>query len=338
MTAIRPARERRSVERSGTFVRRFHRWTGRLLLAVAVTVTCDPAWAKDDEDEEPRWGGQVSIEEGYTDNVRADAIQRLGAFYTTLEGQAWWRTGWQEWLPHRVGAVVKGRVYSDFSNRDFAEFGPNFAYTWKRLALSVEYRYSPDTLRVDPAATADAFADLHDLSVELRSRFGARKRWTAIVTFDSEWEFYDPDFRARTFFEETITAGLRCRATDLIAPRASVAYSLRDAISQNYDREEVALEFGADFYLPAGLRGLVRYEKAWRNFLVGYAERSTGGFNNNFGREDDANEVEIGLDVPIPRLESTRLGLRYRYKDNLSSRADRSYHTNEGSLKLTYDF
>lgn len=305
------------------------------MLALASLLAADVAPAAEGK---RNWGGQLSIEEGYTDNVRADAVRIDDAFYTTLEGQGWWRRAKKGWLPHYLGASVRGRVYSGFSNRDFAEFGPSLGYTWKLATLSMDYRFSPETLRVDPEATADGFAEVHDLSTELRSRFGAGRRWTATLNLDSEWEEFEPAFRGRSYFEETIKAGLRYRATRVIMPRASVAYSIRDATSQNFDREEVALLFGVDFFLPAGVRALVRYEKTWRNFIVGFEQDPEGGKNTNFGREDDEDQFEAGLDVPMPYLESVKLRLRYRYRDNHSTRESRTFDVNEASVKLTYDF
>ena len=42
--------------------------------------------------------------------------------------------------------------------------------------------------------------------------------------------------------------------------------------------------------------------------------------------------------MPMPWLEALEVHLRYRHRDNDSSRSDRSYKVNEGSLKLSYDF
>lgn len=289
--------------------------------------------------------GNLSIEEGYTDNVRWDKNGlREGAWYTTFETRVDWQhdprewNRWLRWLPHRLGALTRYRVYSGFGNRDYAEFGPTVGYDWDRASLTLEYRYSPDHLRVDPATTIDAFADVQNFSAELRSKFGKRKRWTALLVFDLDAEDYDPGYKDRDFVEETVEAGLRCRATPLITPRASVTYAHRDANSSNYDREEVGLLFGFDLYLPAGVRALFRYEKTWRNFLVGYPGDSTGDRNNNYGREDDAYNFDTGLEFPMPWLEAIQVHLRYRHRDNDSSRPDRNYKVNEGSLKLAYGF
>lgn len=303
---------------------------------VVALLSCGASSAKDPE---PGLSGTLSFEEGFTDNVRADPTLTQSAFFSNLGGEATWQRKPRGWIPHRFGGLVRGRMYSDdrFSNRDYAEFGPSLGYDWRLATLTVGYTYSPDRLRVDPATTVDGYADIHNLPIELRSKFGENKRWTALLTVESEWDFYAPPFHERTYFDETVEAGLRCRATERIAPRASVAYSIRDAISQNFDREEVSVLVGFDLYLPADLRMVFRYEKTWRNFLVGYATDPQGGRNNNFGREDDVNHFQTGLDIPLPWVEAMTIRIRYDYRDNVSSRPDRSYTSNEASLGFTYD-
>lgn len=287
---------------------------------------------------EPGLSGLIAVEEGYTDNLRDDAVRRDDAFFTGLEAYATWQRKPRGWLPHRIGALARGRIYSRYTERDYAEFGPSFGYDWDRLSLTAAYRFSPDHLRVDPATTEDAFADVHHLPVELRSKFGRNKRWTAVAVFDSHWEDFDPAYRERSFFEESIEAGLRCRATQTVAPRAGVTYAVRDASGPNYDREEIGVLFGFDLYLPAEIRAIFRYEKTWRNFLVGDALDKDGRRNNNFGREDDADKFETGIDVPVPGLESASLQARYRFKDNKSTRPDRTFEDNEATLRLAYAF
>ncbi len=306
-----------------------------LALAAALVVSPAGAWARD---VEPGLDGSVSLEEGYTDNVRADEARREEAWYTTFEAEGEWQRHPRGWLPHRIGGLMRARVYSAFDNRDYAEFGPSFGYDWDLASLTVSYQLSPDHLRVDPAATADAFADVHNLVAELRSKFGDRKRWTAVLNLEFDAEFYDPPFRERSFYEEAVEAGLRYRLTSYLTPRGGVGFSARDAISSNFDREEIWLLAGFDVYLPADVRLIFRFEKLWRNFLVGYEEDESGDGNSNFGREDDAYTYEAGLDVPVPWIPSTMLRLRYRYRDNDSTRADRTYDINDGSLRLSYDF
>ena len=305
------------------------------LLCCTLTLAARDGWAGD---VEPGVSGTVSIEEGYTDNVRWDKNLRDGAWYTTFEGEGTWQRKPRGWLPHRLGGLMRARVYSGYGNRDYAEVGPTIGYDWKLVSLTIDYRYSPNHLRVDPATTIGAFADVHNLSSELRSKFGKNKRWTALLKVDFDSEFYDPGFRDRNFFQETVEAGLRCRATPMITPRASVAFSTRDAISSNFDREDVGLLFGFDLNLPAGIRGMFRFEKTWRNFLVGYPQDSAGQKNNNYHREDDAYNLESGLDFPVPWTSATTVKLRYRHRDNESSRPDRNFYVNEASLRLSYEF
>ncbi len=306
--------------------------TAALLLAAFAT-SADAAAKDEDFGVE----GSLSIEQGYTDNVRGDNARRDGAWYTELAAEGEWLRG-RGWLPHRIGGFMSARLYPEYDNRDYAVFGPWFGWDWKRVSFIVDYDYSPDRLRVDPATEVDAFADGHDLTAELRSKFGKNKRWMAMTQFQFEADFYDPTFRGRSFYEETVVVGLRCRATDRVTPRAEFAYSWRDAISSNFDREDAKLLVGFDVNLFAGLRGIFRFEKTWRNFLVGYESDAEGVRNNNFGREDDAYDVETGLDAPVPWLESTTVQLRYRHYDNSSSRETRSYDVNEGTLRISYGF
>lgn len=304
-----------------------------LLLAILAV----PAAAAAAKKDETGVDGTLAIQQGYTDNVRGDRLRQDAAWYTDLEAEAEWLRG-RGWLPHRLGGFMRSRIYAGYGNRDYAVFGPWFGWDWKRLSLTVDYEYSPDRLRVDPEAAVDAFADGHDLSGELRSKFGKKKRWMARAQFQFEAEFFDPSFRERSYYEETVVLGLRCRATDRLSPRAEFTYSWRDAISSNFDREEAKLMAGLDVYLPARIRGIVRFEKTWRNFIVGFERDADGRRNNNFGREDDAYEVETGLDIPVPWLDSTTVHLRYRYYDNSSTRDTRSYDVNEGKLRISYAF
>ncbi len=303
-------------------------------------------------DPKPGLSGDVWVEEGYTDNLRADHTPRTTAFFTELEGEAWWQRGTiqgkhgkhpgryekpRDWFPDRFGATVNGAVYSEYSKHDYAEFGPSFAYDWDLVTLTVDYRYSPHHLRVDPSAAIPAYADDHDLSAEFRSKFGADKRGTAILAFESSWEFYDKKEERRSYFQEQLESGLRWRLTEWLTPRASAIYKLRDAHSANYDLSQIGLLVGFDVSLPFGVRGIFRYEHAWRTYPVG--ERTPSGhLNSNFDRHDDVDWVESGFDVPFPYVDAAHFELRYRHRDNDSTRTDRTYFINEAGLRLRYDF
>ena len=302
-----------------------------VLLAGAGSVRAD-AWR-------PGLSGSLWIEEGFTDNLRADHLIRTEAFYTALGGEAEWRRRKPRgWIPHWFGADINGRMYSKYSNHDYAEFGPTFGYDWRRLSLAVAYDYSPDHLRVDPSSAIPAFADDHHLSTEFRSRFGKNKRWMALLQLDSSWERYSNDFRPRSYFQEEIEAGLRWRVTQFLAPRTSIVYTTREADGPNYDLDQIGLLVGFDAYLPKGIRAIFRYERKWRDYLVGSAKDPTGKKNNNFGREDDVNCFETGLDIPFPWIDAATIELRYSHRDNGSTRIDRSYYLNEAELRLVYDF
>lgn len=308
-------------------------------VAVAAEPDRDKGRSSRKKEAESNFRGTVSVEEGWIDNVRAAATNIEGAWYTGFDGEASWdRGGRRGWLPHWYGGLVRGRVYSEFSERDFAQFGPSMGWDWKRVALGLEYRYSPETLRVDPEADANAFAETHNLYAELRSRFGHNKRWTVLLASQSDWEYYDPAYWERTHFEETIEGSVRCRATEMVQVRTGVAYAIRESRSENFDRDQATALFGFDLFLPWDMRALMRYEKTWRNFLVGYPTDSAGDRNSNYGREDDVNAFEAGLDLPAPWLKGATFHLRYRYRHNGSTRQDRDYTTNEGALRMTYAF
>jgi hypothetical protein len=305
-------------------------------------------------DPTPGLSGNVWIEEGFTDNLRADHILRTNAFFTALQGETWWQRGRlqgkhgkhpgryekpPDWFPHRFGATVGGAAYSEYQKYDFAEFGPSFAYDWDLVTLTVDYRYSPHHLRVDPSAALPAYADDHDLSAEFRSKFGEGKRGTAILDFDSSWEFYDkkdPKIHGRSYFQEQIEAGLRWRVTEWITPRASVICKLRHADSANYDLNQIGLLAGFDLTLPFGVRGILRYEHAWRTYPVDSVPPAKPP--SNFEREDKVDCFESGFDVPFPYVEAAHFELRYRRRNNDSTRVDRNYYSNEAGLRLRYDF
>lgn len=313
-----------------------HRLATRLFALAAATTLLGGADAF--AGPKPGLSGQVSVGEGWTDNVRGDPVLKEEAWFTAFEGESTWQRKPKGWLPHRVEGLVRGRVYSEFSNRDYAQFGPSVGWDWEHLSLTFDYRYTPNRLRVDDDAAVDAFADDHDLAAEFRSKFGERKRWTAILTFASEWEDYERDFRDRTYFEEAIDAEIRCRANDFLTPRASFGYTTRDAYGENFDRDEFGLLIGFDAYPGKGVRLIARYGKVWRNFHVGKGADQPGQVSNNRGRDDNVDNVEAGVDVPLPWIDGTRLEARWRYHDNHSSRPSRAYDQNEGDLRLVYEF
>lgn len=287
---------------------------------------------------DPGLSGLVSVEEGWTDNVRGDPVLKEEAWFTGFEGEGTWQRKPRGWLPHRLEGLVRGRVYGEYSSRNYAEFGPAIGWDWKHLALTFEYRYTPNRLRVDDDAAVDAYADDHDLIAEFRSKFGEGKRWTTLLTFASGWEDYERDFRERTYFEEAIEAEVRYRANDWVTPRAGFTYSIRDAFGENYDRDQFGLLIGVDVHPWRQLRLVLRYEKLWRDYSVGKGADQPGQSSSNRGRDDDVDAVEAGADVPLPWVTGTHMEARCRYRDNVSSRDVRSYDQTEATLRLVYEF
>jgi hypothetical protein len=306
------------------------------LAAVLALACCPRAFAADPE---RGVSGSVWIEEGYTDNVREEAALHEEAWYTGVGAEGVVQRKPRGWLPHRFGALARFRVYGEFPKRDYAEFGPMLGYDWKPVAVTVACRYSPNHLEVDPASSEPAFADITNLPLELRTKFGPDRSWTGVLRLESEWQHYEPLFGGRTFFEEAIEAGIRFHTKTPVTPRASVTYAIRDANSSNFDRQEVALLVGFDADMPAGIRLIFRYEQTWRDFLAGSANDSTTGKrNSNFQRDDQEYVFETGLDVPVQWIAGTSLQLRYRHETNDSTREDRTYDVNEARMRVLYEF
>ena len=44
------------------------------------------------------------------------------------------------------------------------------------------------------------------------------------------------------------------------------------------------------------------------------------------------------VDLPVPAVDVASVQIRYRYRDNASTRPDRSYEASEASLRVVYEF
>lgn len=282
--------------------------------------------------------GELSVEEGYTDNVRGSSTATEDAFFTTLHGYADAERHGRGWLPHHFGGAIKGRIYSEFSDRDYVELTPHAGYDWGPVDLTVDYRYSPERLRIDRDAGDNAFADEHEITGELRTKWGRDHRWTAALEINSEWSDYSGADSARDSIEPGGEAWIRFRPIEWFVPRAGISYSMRDSDTEDQDREEIGMLVGADSRLFDRIRLTLRYERGWRNYTVESPLSPHGGRNDNFGRDDDIDEIETAMRVDVPWLDGAQVVLRYRYREVDSTRVDHSYNVNEAGLGFFYAF
>jgi hypothetical protein len=311
------------------------------LLALYLGLIASPARAKDDEKDRPTWDFAADVEQGYTDNVRwaADGPQKDPAWFTTIGGEATWHNERLKWLPSQIMGGVRGRVYTNYSDRDFAEIYTRMEKDLGDNTLLLRYKYIPEQLRLedDPDEGATFSMD-HELGVGAERKMGPGKRLRVRLMFEAEWdEATDGTASERDSFTAAGVGEVRYRLHDLFQPRLAGSYGVRDAKSSNYDRDEAYVEAGFVSRPWKPLEISFLYSWIWRDYTVGSATGPDGD-NSNFDREDNADQFEVMLKLDVPRVDGLAVTLEYKYRDNDSTRDSREFDLNEGSLGLVYKF
>jgi len=311
------------------------------LLGLCLALIATPTLAKDDKEEQPPWDFAVGVEEGYTDNVRwaADGPQKESAWFTTIGGEATWHSEDVWWLPSEILGGVRGRVYTKYSDRDYAEIYTRMKKEIGDNALLLRYMYTPERLRLedDPVEGATFSMD-HELAVGAERKMGPQKRLRLRLMFESEWdEATDGTSNERDSYTAAGTADVRYRFHDLFQPQIGGRYGVRDAKSSNYDRDEAYVEVGFVSRPWRLLEISFLYSWIWRDYTVGSATGPDGS-NSNYGREDNADQFEVALKLDVPRVEGLALVLQYKRRDNDSTLDSREFDVNAGSLGLVYKF
>ena len=291
--------------------------------------------------EEPRWKANLDVWQGYTDNVRYSqpGPDVEGAWFTKASARLARRTGSDvAWLPDLVTAGVNGRVFGESSARDSFTLGGRAVYETDVADVFAGYDYTPRRLRLEDRDGGD---DVHyskdEMVLGVERKFGVSRAWRVRALYERDWDEYDSANEQRDSEAWAGRLGLRWHYHDLFIPRAYFRYAERDAVDDNYDREDVRIEVGFDSKLPAGVEASLRYRRSDREYVVAGASGPFGS-NSNFGRTDDIDTYRVELEFPLPWVDGLVLEMDYKYRDSSSSRTSRNYHLNEYGLGLAWGF
>ncbi len=324
-------------------------WPSLLLVAFCVGFLLLPqlshAKSKKKKDEGPHWEARLSVEEAYTDNVRSASSgpQEEGAFFTTIKGRgAWfpthsrWKSHERLWMPAELGLTVRGRVFSDFSNRNTAEIKPDVRYDIWRGSARLRYGYTPRRLRLeDLEGGDDVYYAEHKVEGAYELKFGPRKAAKVALGGVADWDDYRTAERQRNAFTPSVWGELRYRLHNYFVPRVKVKYGQRDARRDNYDRDELTVRTGFDSRLPMGVDLRFRYQYQNRDYTVDTPSDSLGS-NTNFRRDDDLNQIEVKLGVAVPWVDGLSADVRVKLRDGDSTRTSRIFQVHELGFGLTY--
>ena len=291
--------------------------------------------------EDAEWKADINLWQGYTDNVRyaqpGPGVE--GAWFTRGNVRLTRRTGSDlAWLPDLVTAAIDGRVFGESSTRDSVTLGGRAVYETDVADLFAGYGYTPQRLRLeDSDGGDDVHYSKHAVAFGIERKFGVSRAWRIRALYERDRDEYESDNDARDSEAWAGRLGLRWHYHDLFIPRAYFKYIERDAVDDNYDREDVRIEVGFDSKLPAGVEASLRYRRSDREYVVAGASGPFGS-NSNFGRTDDIDTYRVGLELPLPWVDGLVLEMNYKYRDSSSSRTSRNYHVNEYGLGLAWGF
>ncbi len=291
--------------------------------------------------EDPKWKADINLWQGYTDNVRYSqpGPDVEGAWFTKASARLARRTGSDvAWLPDLVTAAINGRVFNQSSARDSVTLGGRAVYETDVADVFAGYGYTPQRLRLeDSDGGDDVHYSKHVVVFGAEHKFGVSKAWRVRALYERDWDEYDGDNGERDSESWAGRLGLRWHYHDLFIPRAYFKYIERDAVNDNYDREDLRVEVGFDSKLPAGVEASLRYRRSDREYVVAGASGPFGS-NSNFERTDDVDTYRVGLELPLPWVDGLVLEMNYKYRTSSSSRTSRNYHLNEYGLGLAWGF
>lgn len=291
--------------------------------------------------EDPKWKADANLWQGYTDNVRyaQPGPDVEGAWFTRANARLTRRTGSDSaWMPDLVTAAIDGRVFGESSTRDSVTLGGRAVYETDVADVFAGYGYTPQRLRLeDRDGGDDVHYSKHAVVFGVERKFGVSRAWRVRALYERDRDEYESDNDPRDSEAWAGRLGLRWHYHDLFIPRAYFKYVERDAVDDNYDREDVRIEVGFDSKLPAGVEASLRYRRSDREYVVAGASGPFGS-NSNFGRTDDIDTYRVGLELPLPWVDGLVLEMNYKYRTSSSSRTSRNYHVNEYGLGLAWGF
>ena len=282
------------------------------------------------------WQGSIDVEEAWTDNLQSKPPPgRDEDWFTTFTAVVDRDQRKTRYTLSNVGLFVRGAVYARFPKFNYTEIEGHGAFRLERTELLLSYRYTPERLLFDEEDDGgdDVFYVGNLLRTGLARRFGAQKEIDTRLLALFDWRSFIPPDRGRSSFEPGVLGDLRYNRWTVFMPRLALEYGSRNAVDNNYSRNDVKLTVGAQSLLPwwdLVVRG--RYRSAWRL----YTAPGPVSVNDNHGRDDDVQTFEIGVFIPILPVPGLQVGLRYAYQDGASTDPDHVFTSNEVGLSVTY--
>lgn len=313
-------------------------WLG--IVACSLVLVCNAtSRAEDAEAPRSKWTTSVGVEEGYTSNVRwaGTGSEKESAYFTTVEGRFGREARVKRDHLSHLGLKVRGRFYDRFSERDFVEIRPDAVYRVGDTELLLRYAYVPRKLELDDPVMGNVHKSVHAVESGLQRKFGPGKAFRIRALVEMEWERSKTDFDDRDALTVGGSVDLRYRVHELFTPRVALGYAERDANNENFDREERELVVGFDSHWTDRVYSRVRFKRANRKYTVN-APVGPSGSNNNFQREDDINQVEVGVAVECARVPHLSFDAGYKYRDSQSTRTSRTFDVHEARVGVTYRF
>lgn len=280
------------------------------------------------------WTAAASIERGYTDNLQEQPVAREAAWFTGLSAGLSWERRKGGWMPRTLAATARGRIYEEFRDFDYLELGPEAVFRIGSNDFVARYRFTPRrVLFEEDDGGAGVFYTEHAMATGVRRKFGAERRLRAQAFVEAAWAGFRDEFSDRDSVTPELSADLRYRVHDWFTPRLGFEVAARDARRDNYDRDAVALVAGFDSvfrHLTVGLR----FKRSWRDYTVGSSRDAQLRQNHNFARNDEIQQLDTWVVLPLPRLRTVAVRGRYKFRDGASTRADRNFDAHEVGLEL----
>jgi hypothetical protein len=299
------------------------------------------ASAKKEPEKSFDWAVNLGLEQGYTDNVRwaTDGPDKESAFYTTIEGRVTVEPLSWKWWPGSAALGLRSRIFQGFSERDYVDLYTNLLYEIGHTDAILRFQYSPRRLELEDEPTAGTVhSSEYDLQAGFQRKFFADGRLRLRALFEASWEQSNENqYDDRDSFTPAGVFDARYRVCDLFVPRADLSYGVRNANSANFDRDELEVGGGFDSAFGRYATLTFRYHWLYRDYTVDDPTGSNGT-NSNYDRTDKANDFEVHLEIPVPRLAGLTVELRYETRDNNSTKSGRDFNVNQGGIGVHYDF
>ena len=264
----------------------------------------------------PKWNAEVKIEEGHNDNVRsaANGPKKTGTEFTTADIRYERKAPHRGLTPDQFWTRLRGRVYTQFSTRDFIELRSGASYDLGGSNdLLLQFGYVPRRLRLEEnVRTNNAFATEYDLNAGVQTRFGPRKQGRARLLAKESYDAFRSGFSERSAQTTAVAGDFRYQFFPSLGAKIGAEYGQRAANSEDFDRKEWRYKVSLRKKFLSGTTFDVRASYRDGSYTVNTPFNSTGKRNKNFGRRDTTWEYEAKLSMPLPFAKRARVSLRYQ--------------------------